>query len=132
MITSIIIFFLAFIGMAAIVAVKHFELEKGREFIFIRWRRKIDSFAHISFAKTKLFVVKKEHQAVSFVKDIPARVLNWVSTFNEFLHKKYGKHIDMIKGRSVPENKNSASFFVNAISEYKKDLEEVDLGVEKK
>lgn len=108
--------------MVLMIVVKLYELKTGREFIFVRWRTKVDQYAHISFSKTKLFLATKEHQVVVFVKSLPARALNTVSHFNDYLHKRYGKHIDMIKGRSVPTNKGSVSFFVSAISEYKKEI----------
>ena len=108
--------------MVLMVLIKLHELKTGKEFIFVRWRTKIDRYAHVSFSKLKLFVLTKEHQVADFVKGLPAKVLNVVSRFNDYLHKRYGKHIDMIKGRSVPTNKGSVSFFVSAISEYKNEI----------
>ena len=108
--------------MLLMVLIKIHELKIGKEFIFVRWRTKIDRFAHVSFSKTKLFLLKREHQVVYFVKSLPAKVINAVSRFNDYLHRRYGKHVDMIKGRSVPANKGSVSFFVSAISEYKNDI----------
>jgi hypothetical protein len=104
------------------ILVKHFELKAGRDFIFIRWRNKIDGFAHTWFSKTKKFIVSKERSSIAFVKSIPVRVLHLVSVVHMYLHKKYGKQIDIIKGRSVPANKGQVSFFVNSISEYKKEI----------
>lgn len=124
MTTSIIIFACACAGMMLMILVKLHELKTGREFILVRWRTKIDRYAHVSFSRARVFVAEKEHKAVFFLKGLPARALNLVSSFNDFLHKRYGKHIDMIKGRSVPTNKGSVSFFVSSISEYKKEIKQ--------
>ena len=104
------------------ILIKIHELKIGKEFIFVRWRTKIDYYAHVSFSKIKLLVLKREHQVVYFVKSLPAKVINTVSHFNDYLHRRYGKHVDMIKGRSIPANKGSVSFFVSAISEYKNEV----------
>lgn len=104
------------------ILIKLHELKTGKEFILVRWRNEVDRFANISFSKLRLFVVNQEHQVLIFLKGLPGKALGLVSGLNELLHKKYGKHIDMIKGRSTPTNKGSVSFFVNAISEYKKEV----------
>lgn len=122
MIYSLSIFVLAFVGMVFMMLVKFYEIKTGSDFIFIRWRKKIDYYAHVWFAKTKIFVLKKEHQIVSLIKGIPLNVLNIVSRLHNYLHSRYGKHIDMIKGRNTPTNKGSVSFFVSAISEYKNEI----------
>ena len=116
MIYSLTFFILACVGMLLMVLIKHFELKAGRDFIFIRWRNKIDEFAHAWFSKTKTFIVSKEHSSIAFVKNIPVKVLHLVSVIHLYLHKRYGKQIDMIKGRTVPTNKGQVSFFVNSIS----------------
>ena len=104
------------------ILVKLFELKSGKDFIFVVWRNKIDGYAHLWFAKAKKFIIAKEHSSIAFMKNIPVKVLHLVSVVHVYLHKKYGKQIDMIKGRSVPTNKGSVSFFVNSISEYKKEI----------
>ena len=104
------------------ISVKLYELKTGRDFIFIRWRNKIDEQAHKWFAKTKIFVTQKERSTIAFIKDVPVKVLYIVSKLHVYLHSRYGKHVDMIKGRSIPTNKGSVSFFVNSNSEYKKEI----------
>ncbi len=108
--------------MAFMIIVKLFELKTGKDFILVRWRNKIDEYAYIYFSKTKKFISNKEKSTIIFVKSIPFRVLHLVSLLHSYLQKKYGKHVDMIKGRSVPSNKGSVSFFVHSISEYKKEI----------
>ena len=122
MIYSLIIFILSCIGMLLMILVKLFELKTGRDFILAQWRQKIDKHAHVWFAKTKDFVLKAEKGAVAFVKNIPIHTLELVSKLHMYLHKKYGKRVDMIKGRTIPTNKGSVSFFINSISEYKKEI----------
>ena len=122
MIYSLTIFILSCLGMLAMILVKLFELKTGRDFIFIRWRNKIDEFAHVWFSKTKIYIVTKEHNTIAFIKNIPVKVLHLVSVVHMYLNKRYGKHVDMIKGRSIPANKGQVSFFVNSISEYKKEI----------
>lgn len=104
------------------ITVKHFELKAGKDFIFVVWRNKIDEYAHLWFTNTRKFVAIRERSVISFVKNIPLKVLHLVSVIHMYLHKKYGKQIDMIKGRTVPTNKGQVSFFVNSISEYKKEI----------
>jgi hypothetical protein len=122
MIFSLTIFILSCLGMLSMILVKLFELKTGRDFIFIRWRNKIDKFAHLWYSKTKIFIVSKEHSSIAFIKNIPVKILHLVSVVHVYLYKRYGKHVDMIKGRSVPTNKGQVSFFVNSISEYKKEI----------
>lgn len=104
------------------ILVKLFELKSGRDFMFIRWRSKVDKYAHLWFTKIKTSIVLIERKSIAFVKNIPVKALHIVSGVHVYMHKKYGKHVDMIKGRSVPTNKGSVSFFVNSISEYKKEI----------
>ena len=104
------------------ISIKLFELRRGKDFIFARWRNKIDNYAHLLFAKTKKIIIEKERNFISYIKNIPVKVLYLVSRLHVYLHKRYGKQIDMIKGRSIPTNKGQVSFFVNSISEYKKEI----------
>ncbi len=123
MIYSLIIFILSCVGMLFMILVKLFELKTGKDFIFVKWRKEIDKHAHVWFANTKAFVVKLEKSAVVFIKNIPLHTLEIVSKIHMYLHKKYGKRVDMIKGRTIPtNNKGSVSFFINSISEYKKEI----------
>jgi hypothetical protein len=108
--------------MMAMILVKLFELKAGRDFIFIRWRNKIDEYTHLWFNKTKIFITSKEKISIAFVKNLPVRALDMISKLHVFMHKKYGKHVDMIKGKNIPTNKGQVSFFVNSISEYKKEI----------
>ena len=121
---SATIFLVALIGIFLMVAVKLYELKKGEEFVFIKWRKKTDVFIHSWILRAKNFINDSEHQIVSAVKGFPLKVLHFISWLNEIMHKRYGKHIDLIKGRNTPSNSGSASFFVSTIAEYKKDLEE--------
>ena len=104
------------------VLVKLFELKTGKDFILADWRNKIDKHVHVWFAKTKEFIVRIEKSTVVFIKNIPIHTLELVSKLHMYLHKKYGKRVDMIKGRTIPTNKGSVSFFINSISEYKKEI----------
>lgn len=122
MIYSLTIFIFACLAMIVMVIVKLFELKSGRDFIFVVWRNKIDKFAHLWFGKTKKFIVSKERDFIIFVKNVPVQILGFVSKLHMFLHKRYGKQVDMIKGRNIPSNKSSVSFFINSISEYKKEI----------
>jgi hypothetical protein len=122
MIYSLTIFILSCVGMLLMISIKLFELRAGRDFIFIRWRNKIDEVAHLWFSKTKIFISSKERNTIAFVKSLPVKALHVVSKIHMYMHKKYGKQIDMIKGRSIPANKGQVSFFVNSISEYKKEI----------
>jgi len=124
MITLLIIFGCACIAMCAMISIKVYELKTGSEFIFVRWRKNIDNVSHAWFSKLKLFAASKERAFIVFVKTMPVYVLKTVSSFNDYLHKRYGKHVDMIKGRNVPTNKGSVSFFVSAISEYKNEIKD--------
>jgi hypothetical protein len=108
--------------MMFMVLVKLFELRTGKDFVFVVWRNKIDKHVHLWFAKIKKFIVAKEQSLIYLIKNIPLKVLYLVSVVHIYLHKKYGKHVDMIKGRSIPTNKGNVSFFVNSISEYKKEV----------
>jgi hypothetical protein len=104
------------------ILVKLFELRAGKDFVFVVWRNKIDELAHVWFAKAKIFIAEKERSSIVFIKNIPVKALYVVSHIHMYMHKKYGKHVDMIKGRTVPTNKGNVSFFVNSISEYKKEI----------
>ena len=122
MIFSLVLLTCALVGMILMILIKNHEIKTGKEFIFAYWRMKIDHYAHTSFSKLKSFVLTKEHQAVVFLKSIPVKALNSISHFNDYIHKRYGKHIDMVKGRSIPKNKGSVSLFVSAISDYKNEI----------
>lgn len=104
------------------IMVKFFELKSGKDFIFVRWRNKIDEYTHLWFTQSKIFISSKEKSFIIFVKNLPVRALHMVSNLHVFMHRKYGKHVDMIKGKNVPTNKGQVSFFVNSISEYKKEI----------
>lgn len=104
------------------ILIKLFELKSGRDFIFVVWRNKIDKFAHLWFAKVKTIISSKEREFIIFVKNIPVQILSYVSRLHLYLHKRYGKQVDMIKGRNITSNKGSVSFFINSISEYKKEI----------
>lgn len=122
MIYSITFFVLACFGMVTMIIVKLLELRAGKDFVFVVWRNRIDEYAHLLFIRMKKFIVAKERESILFVKSIPVKVLDIVSKVHMYLHKKYGKRVDMIKGRSIPANKGSVSFFINSISEYKKEI----------
>ena len=124
MITLLIIFSCACIAMCAMISIKVYELKTGNEFIFIRWRKNIDQVSHSWFSKLKNFVTLKERDFIAFTKKIPVHILKIVSNLHDYLYRRYGKHVDMIKGRNIPTNKGSVSFFVSAISEYKNEINE--------
>ena len=106
------------------VGIKLYEIRSGREFILARWRNNIDRISHSWFLRGKIFVASQEHKVVVLVKSMPVRALGVVSSLHEYMHRRYGKQINMIKGRGVPTNKGSVSFFVSAISDYKKEIRE--------
>jgi len=122
MIYSLSIFIVSFVGMIIMIVVKLFEIRIGKDFVFVVWRNKIDEYTHLWFAKVKKFVTSKERNTIAFVKNIPVQILALVSKLHVYLHKRYGKQVDMIKGRKIPTNKGSVSFFINSISEYKKEI----------
>lgn len=131
MTASLIIFLCAILGMASMVSIKLYELKRGSEFVLVKWRKAADRLVQEGLLKTKIFIVAQEHRTITFVRNLPARGLHFVAWFNEYLHNRYGKHIDMIKGKGAPSGKGQASFFMSAISEYKKDLGQEDSPIEK-
>lgn len=128
-----IVFVCAVCVMLLTLAIRAYEIKRGETSLLYRTRKNLDIFARQAYTRSRVWIVEKENATVLMVKSIPGRALSLVSRFNDYVHVKYGKHIDLIKGRATPIHKGSASFFVNAISEYKREIKEgEDISTENK
>jgi hypothetical protein len=130
--TSIISFYISFLGILGMIGVKMAEIRSGKKSWVSRMSDKTNHKVREYYYNTKKFISYiNRKSALALVQWIAYHILTWARNAYIWAYKKAHAHapskkvIDMVRGRGEINRNGGSSFYLKSIS--KGSLEEVDL-----
>lgn len=124
MIPTLIIFFLSFAVIIAMIFFKALEIKKGKVSPFVAVTKKVDPLVRREYHRARSFISYfNRRSAVALIQWIAYHVLSWARSCYIWMHRKAHAHppskkvIDMVRGRGDVDGVGGASFYLKKISE---------------
>lgn len=133
--TSIISFYVSFLGIISMVGFKAIELRSGKKSWISKLSDKTNHKVHEyydNFTNTLRYV--NRHSALALVQWIAYHILSWARNVYIWAYKKAHSHapskkvIDMVRGRGEINRNSGSSFYFKSISG---NSEDIAMGVKK-
>lgn len=121
--SSIIAFYISFIGIIGMIGIKSRELKSGRKSFISRLSDHTNHIVHDYYARIVVFIKYiNRRSALALIQWIAYHVLTWARNLYIWAYRKAHAHapskkvIDMVRGKGEIKRNTGSSFYLKSIS----------------
>jgi hypothetical protein len=126
--TSIITFYVSFLGIVGMIYLKYFELKNNKKYFVSSLLSRFDNLVVTTYLHVKKFLSSlNKGNAIALIQWIAYYILSWARDTYIWLYKKARSHppskmvVDMVRGRGEIKRNGGISFYLRRIGQEDED-----------